>query len=47
MLGDKINVDFMPSNSCRGKESLKRWGYKIKIKPVYGYSKFIFKENLF
>ena len=36
MLGDHLSVKFVISHRGRNETSLQRWGFKLKIKPVYG-----------
>jgi len=37
MLGNKLHIMFYPNPKGRNQASILRWGFKIKITPIYGF----------
>lgn len=47
MLGNSLIVDFTSSGQAKDEHSLNRWGFRLKIKPIYGVQNYILKDNAF
>ena len=48
LLGNKLSIEFNAAENTKGMKSLKRWGFKLKIKPIYGFDQFtVLKEGFF
>jgi len=45
MLGNSLQVDFSSSGQAKDEHSLNRWGFKLKIRPIYGISNYILRDN--
>jgi len=45
MLGNSLQVDFSSSGQAKDEHSLNRWGFRLKIRPIYGVANYILKDS--
>jgi len=44
MLGNSLQADFAPSGQVKDEHSLSRWGFKLRVRPIYGVGNYILKD---
>ena len=45
LIGNNIQIDFSSSPHSKDEHSLNRWGFKVRIKPIYRFSRFMLKNS--
>ena len=45
LIGNNLQIDFSSSPHNKDERSLNCWGFKVRIKPIYRFSRYVLKNN--